>query len=183
MNPTKIHVKRLDTCSLIPTRTLRQRTYILGRYTLVCVEGDAHHGPTLQIVKVEAASRRSRRRPILPTPLLNSSEERGALDCPAWPASSTSCRSGKHLARQSYLLLPRIMQASSALHSVSAWEAATAHHHDGGRNSRRSSNNSRGSSQPTRERCRARRCWQPCENAAPETLRRRCSNSSIEAPR
>jgi hypothetical protein len=58
MNPTKIHdVKRLD--SLIPKapRTLhvRQRTYILGRYTLVCVEGDAHHGPTLQIVKVEAA--------------------------------------------------------------------------------------------------------------------------------
>ena len=58
MNPTKIHVKRLDTdCSLIPKapRTLRQRTYILGRYTLVCVEGDAHHGPTLQIVKVVAA--------------------------------------------------------------------------------------------------------------------------------
>jgi hypothetical protein len=27
------------------------------------------------------------------------------------------------------------------------------------------------------------RCWKPCENAAPETLRRRCSNSSIEAPR
>ena len=79
MNPTKIHVKRLDTdCSLIPKapRTLRQRTYILGRYTLVCVEGDAHHGAHGPTLEVEFSPRRSRRRPSHPTPHLNSSEER-----------------------------------------------------------------------------------------------------------
>ena len=150
------------------TTTILRYLKVLDRYT-----------------QTQEVSRLRRRLLPVPTPSENSSECDPHLDCP-WPASSTSCRSGKRLARQSYLLLPRIMQASSALHSVSAWEAATARHHDGGRNSRRSSNSSnssRGSSQHTRERCRAMRCWQPCENAAPETLRRRCSNSSIEAPR